>query len=143
MPAVGSGLLTHDYMEKIERKDLWCPRSVAHPYYDNGSLAVYKQCVKEPTKNRLYEHLLIEQNRAGIELGMNPQHLPNKDWMMICLSTLNPEHTLFSRQYVPVIRNNNVVHTVFPDPGGMYANLPKLAKGGGKARRGLNGGLTK
>ena len=69
----------------------------------NNRIVVYKICVKPPTKAALAEMLDAEAVAAELELGMDLDHMPDRAWMIIALATLNPDHEIFQKAYVPVV----------------------------------------
>ena len=42
-----------------------------------------------------------EAESANLDLGIDKSHLPERKWMLIALSTLNPNHEIFKKNYVP------------------------------------------
>jgi hypothetical protein len=95
----------------------------------------------------LYDYIIGAQAARKVDTGIDAKHLADRQWMMLVLSTLDPDHIVFSRSYMPVVRVDNVnipVLGLIPNPNGLYDDLPSLtASANGIARTGRGAGLTK
>ena len=108
-------------------------------------MAVYKSCPRPPSKQQIFQFIQAEETENEVDLGLEPNHLPNVKWLLLCLSTLNPNHEIFDRGYLPARRVGNVNVIAAPliqNPGGLYDNVPRF-NADGKGRSGRGGGLTK
>lgn len=66
-----------------------------------NKVVVFKNCVNPPSKATLLKMLEEEAESADLDLGIDKSHLPERKWMLIALSTLNPNHEIFKKNYVP------------------------------------------
>jgi len=78
-----------------------------------------------------------------LDLGIRRDKLPEKEWLLMTLSTLNPEHRLFAPSFQPESKKksvNVVTQPLINNVNNMYDNMP-LHSGANRAARG--GGLSK
>ena len=86
--------------------------------------------------------MLQEASSRKINTGFVEERLPEKSYLLCILSTLNPEHKFFARDYVPAIKQNGArieIMPLIPNPNGFYDNLPQIAVGASRTR---GGGLS-
>lgn len=110
---------------KIEQRKLWCPRDRLDSYWTNGKVVVHKNCADPPSRKELAAFIKVEEQRSDVNLGLDLEHLPNVKWLLMCLSTLNPLHPIFSPNYVHVGQNktkNAKFAALLPNPNGMYTS---------------------
>jgi hypothetical protein len=94
MPSINSTLLTVKYMINVKDGVFWCPR------YDYLKM---RPCPRPPLKYLLIEELEKEL-KAFKEIrntGIDEKHQPDNDWLLLTISTLNPNHRYFHKDYVP------------------------------------------
>ena len=56
----------------------------------------------------LFNFLQEEATEKHKDLGLDIKKMPDKQWMLYSLATLNPEHQIFSKSYRPVLKHQNV-----------------------------------
>jgi hypothetical protein len=85
---------------QIIDNSLWCPMDrEVHGYAD--CQVTYRNCQEPPSKSVLAEMIAAEAEKRGVKTGLTEQNLPEKSWLLLVLSTLNPEHRIFSKSYRP------------------------------------------
>ena len=62
---------------------------------------VEKFCARPPPKELLIHEINNILNRNGNKLGDTSKYMPDKEFLLFSLSTLNPDHDIFKRSYVP------------------------------------------
>ena len=72
-------------------------------HYPKCSVVVIRNCVTPPTKLVLARMLQAEADAKNLLLGMDEDHMPDAQWMMRALATLNPNHAIFAKSYRPVV----------------------------------------
>ena len=61
-----------------------------------------RACPCPPNKLKLLEYMQDECDKQKLKMPVqNPKILPDKDWIIVCLSSLNPDHLIFQKSYVP------------------------------------------
>ena len=59
---------------------------------------------------------------------MSPKHLPDKEWMLVVISTLNSRNDIFSKNYSPPIRwlvKKDIMHAMsVSNAKGFFEELP-------------------
>jgi len=84
-------------------------------------------CVKPPVKETLVQKIqtLCKKNNLNIA-WIDDKHLPNKEWMVSVVSTLNPDDEIFKKDYVapPVRKRLRDIETIVL-PNELFENLPK------------------
>ena len=64
-------------------------------------------------------------------MGLERNKMPDRNWMIICIGTLDPMHKIFDKAYKPVIKPRQAkFEPVFDNSDGFFDNLPE--------RRGCN-----
>ena len=120
LPSFKSSLCSLDYMEKVRSGTVHCPR--------HAEIRLLP-CAAPPTK----EFLLAELNRVaqkkGLDLGISEKKQPNRDWMLAVLSTMEPTHKIFRKDYVPPLKVQSVqLSKIVDNSDGFFDQLPKLTK---------------
>jgi hypothetical protein len=71
-----------------------------------------------------------------VDTGINLKQLPDKRWMLLCLSTLNKHHRIFQKGFVPITKVEKALNNlaIVPNPNDLYSDVP--AAGQGKGGRG-------
>lgn len=124
-------------------KEVWCIRTHYDEYWDNCDVVKTRPCLNPPTKLVLYDHLKAEEARKGINIGLDSQRLPDQLWMLKCLSTLNPDHKVFVKGYVPTINDRPISinnRPLIDNPNNLYSGLKGYATAAGRAG---GGGMSK
>lgn len=95
LPKLKSGIVTFDYLNEVRNKVFFCPK------YEQLKL---RACPRPPAKELLVEYVLHECGRRNLVPGFNKDDKkakPNKEWLVAVLSTLNTDHPIFGREYLP------------------------------------------
>jgi hypothetical protein len=133
--------VTVEYMMAVRRRSVWCPR------YEDVRL---RPClVPPPTKQLLAwidEALNIQRHNypaRPVQLGFAANRVPDQQWALHALSTLEPGHRIFGKSYVrePAPLVAAVRHPVVDNEDGLYDGLPRLPAPKGKVRRNIIGRL--
>ena len=127
LPKQSSAAVNELMLYQVLQGVYWCPK------YSDIKLV---PCVKAPLK----EVLVVKARSLCIARGhnvewMDKKHLPDKEWLVTVIATLNPQDEIFRKDYVapPIRRRLQDVETiVLPDE--IFAGLPK-SKSKNKARR--------
>ena len=72
---------------------------------------IYKRvnCPYPPGAVQLWDELIAECATQEIDIGLDaerPSKIPDKQWMIAFLGTLNPEHRFFKKDFRPAPRQN-------------------------------------
>jgi hypothetical protein len=127
LPKRSSSAVNEVMIYNVLQKIYWCPK-----FQDIKMMP----CVKAPVKEVLLQKLqaLCEENGHNIA-WIDSQHMPDKDWMVKVIGTLNPEDEIFGKDYeAPPIRKRlqDIETIILPDE--LFQGLPK-SKSKVKARR--------
>jgi hypothetical protein len=133
LPRFGPAV-TLAYLHAVRSGNVWCPR------YDDVRL---RPCLVPPPTKQLLEWVeeALQLQRHGnpdrsVLLGFAANRLPDQQWALHALSTLEPRHRIFGKGYVreppPLAAVNQ---TVVDNADGLYDGLPQLPLPKGKARR--------
>ena len=60
----------------------------------------------------LKELASFKENR---NTGIDEKHQPDNEWLLVALSTLNPSHRYFGKDYVPSIVESRKIFGKMPD----------------------------
>ena len=88
---------------QVRRSIYWAPRTYLSEKYPNADRVVYKICAHKPPKTVLLQMLRAEAHPRRLLLGIDANHEPDADWIIIAIATLNPDHELFGKGYRPSI----------------------------------------
>ena len=80
------------YMQKVRAAIFWVPK-----YHE----VMLRPCPEAPSKELLFSELSAIAAREGFQLGIDSASQVNTEWLLNTLSTLNPEHQIFSKSYRP------------------------------------------
>jgi hypothetical protein len=61
-------------------------------------------CPDPPTKEYLLSEVQKLATELGIETGINEKRVPDKDWLLVVLSTLKYDHEIFRKEYLPPLK---------------------------------------
>ena len=90
LPTFSSSIITTEWLIKVKERD------INIPLYNQIKL---RPCTNPPTK----EYLIREVQSYGREsYGIDQNHQPDKSWLMRMLSTLTPDHKIFTPKYDPL-----------------------------------------
>ena len=88
---------------QVRRGIYWALRTYLSEKYPNADRVVYKICAHKPPKTVLLQMLRAEAHPRRLLLGIDANHEPDADWIIIAIATLNPDHELFGKGYRPPI----------------------------------------
>ena len=104
------------------------PRTIFSNRYPNNEVVVYKICPNAPNKSVLEGMLGALALRRHKNLGIDKEHKPDRNWIIIAIATLDPQHEIFGKSYKPQVRPG------FEGPGvlinnqdGFFTDLPILS----------------
>jgi hypothetical protein len=84
---------TVEYLKHVRAMTVWCPL-----YVD----VRLRTCYQPPRKEIVYKEVLSELKRLNLPpFGFKNSLQVPAEWLIRCLSTLNPEHRFFDKGYYP------------------------------------------
>ena len=92
LPSKSSTIITVNWMLDVKDGIEWCPK------YDEVKLRPY---VDKPLKYYILQELSSELIAHNLKLTFDKSHTADVEWLLVCLSTLNPEHRYFRKDYYP------------------------------------------
>ena len=92
LPSKSSTIITVNWMLDVKDGIEWCPK-----YVD----VKLRACVDRPLKSYIMQELRSEIMAHNLKLTFDKSHSADVDWLLVCLSTLNPEHRYFKKDYYP------------------------------------------
>ena len=118
LPKKSSGFATLHYLDQVFKGTYWVPR------YNEVMLS---PCPRPPDVSVLHseiEHLL---NLQGKTLGDTSKSMPDKNFLLTCLSTLAPRHKFFNSSYMPPVKHRSPQITKqIPSYASLFEGLPIL-----------------
>ena len=85
-----------------------------------------KFCARPPLKEFLVREINKRLVHVDKTIGDTSRHLPDQAFLLVCLSTLHPQHEIFHRAYIPPPREPRVdrpAPVTFDDPKGLFADM--------------------
>lgn len=84
-----------------------------------------KLCPRPPQKDVLIAKFNKLMQDKGLRSGLQAEKLPDKEWLITVIATLNPEDEIFRKDYLPPARKNAIeeqktIHV----PNGFFEGLP-------------------
>lgn len=118
LPKLKSSAVNENMLFNMLQGTYWCPKS------DDIRI---KNCVKAPLKETLYTK--IEKIAKARDLNIawiDDKHMPDKDWMVAVIATLDPDDEIFKKDYVPppIRKRASDIETIIL-PNELFENLPK------------------
>ena len=95
LPKLKSSMVTGEYMEKVREGVIWCPK------YKDVRL---RPCPDPPTKETLMNILAELTTKFKLDFGAKEYATPDKEWLLICISSKDPDNSIFSKSYMPPAR---------------------------------------
>ena len=93
LPKIKSGICTVQWMIKVRSGEVWCPKET--------DVKNFKQCTQPPKKEELLKEVLTVAAAKRRRTGMDAKHVPDKAWLLVVLSVLEPNHRFFKKDYMP------------------------------------------
>ena len=118
LPKRSSSAINELMLFNVLQGNYWCPK-----YKDVRMLPSVKPPLKEVLMSKI--DTICRQKNFNIA-WIDSQHMPNKEWMISVISTLNPEDEIFKKDYVapPVRKRLRDIETIVL-PNELFENLPK------------------
>jgi len=97
LPKRSSSAINENMIINVLTGQYWCPK-----YHDIRMLP----CVKAPVKEVLNDKLQKLCKEKDLKIGwIDVKTMPDKDWMVAVIATLNPNDEIFKKNYVaPPVR---------------------------------------
>jgi hypothetical protein len=118
LPKYKSGIITENYLTNVILGEIFCPK-----FSDIKLLP----CPSPPDKETLIKWVNNIKSPTGKTFGIGyDDHTPNKDWLVVILSTYRSDLKIFKKDYVapPVRKRMRDIETiVLPDE--LFADMPK------------------
>ena len=92
LPSKNSTIITINWMLDVKDGIEWCPK-----YVD----VKLRPCVDRPLKCYILDELCKELIAHNLKVTFDKSHTADADWLIVYLSTLNPEHRYFKKDYIP------------------------------------------
>ena len=92
VPPIKSSGCTVDYLQRVRSGEYWCGK------YEEGKL---RSCYRPPKKDVIFKEIEDILAQRNMQLGFSDASKVPLDWLIIQLSTLNPDHRFFHRTYYP------------------------------------------
>jgi len=124
LPRQKSSCITSIYLGKVMRLEHWVPK------HNEVKL---RPCLCPPAKELLFTYLQSEASLQAISLGFDKQHMPDKEWMLVALATINEHHLVFAKNYKPdpaPLKKAVMSQVMIPNTNGFFTGLPKSNKKG-------------
>ena len=83
---------TIDYLVKVQEGVFWCP---------NYADVKLRSCYRKPKKEDILNQLRDMCHQRQLELGIINHNKIDGEWLLRCISTLNPEHHWFKKDFYP------------------------------------------
>ena len=118
LPAQKSSAVNELMLINVLKGNYWCPKT--------EEIRI-KNCVKPPLKEVLLAKLWEACAKRGLNIAwIDPQHTPNKKWVIEVLATLEPADEIFRKDYVapPVRKRLRDIETIVL-PDALFADMPK------------------
>ena len=129
LPPYGSKSINREYLQSVRSGHWWCPR------FDKVQL---RPCPCPPVKRVIFREIITLLN--GRNWGIINEDCANTEWLLVCLSTLKPDHEFFTKAYVPTAEDSRYskVKPVanIDNSDGFFDGLPALKSSNGKKSRG-------
>ena len=109
-------------MELVRDRKVWCPQT---------DEIQFRNCPDPPKFSVLYEIFKEVVSSSGKNMGLDPddKHVPDKNWMLVIIATLNPDHALFQKDYVPPKTEQEMEAIQYVrNEDNFWSGLPKLYK---------------
>ena len=90
-----------------------------------------KPCPPPPDKETLLKYMVQVEKAKGKKFGIDFRHTPDKAWMLACISTYLPDHSIFGKSYVAPPRREKLVNKAEVEwPTNFLQGLPPSRKKG-------------
>jgi hypothetical protein len=97
MPKLTATIITIAWMLKVRNGEIYCPQ-----YKEIHLLP----CPKKPLKSHIVAEVQRILKENNLNMDINPTHEPDIDWCMDFISSKDPEHRYFKKDYLPSIEES-------------------------------------
>jgi hypothetical protein len=106
-------LITRDYLNKVSAGAadvnvqvrlglVWTPRDRDCLDEKKGKKVVYRNCAAKPDKKTLWDILSGLLKARKLDMGIDSvSKQPKRSYLILCISTLDPDNSIFRKDYVP------------------------------------------
>lgn len=114
---------------QVREKVFWTPRTVYSKHYPDSEVVVFKICTHVPSKTVLQAMLVALAQQRNKNLGIDNEHKPDRNWMVLAIATLDPQHEIFGKSYKPVMKLGLGVGpgVQINNQDGFFTGLPMLS----------------
>lgn len=117
LPDRKSSIIAQKYMNSVRTTELWCPKfNEIHPL----------PCPDPPKKAYLLDELKLTVGDRWSSLGISAKKVPDKQWILAVLGSLNPNHQVFQKSYRPPVNLVKKEDKVIDNSDDFYSSLPML-----------------
>lgn len=146
VPAQTSTIVNNAYLDKVSNFALyafsyltfhpqvregviWTPRTFYSKQFPNSEAVVYKICPNAPSKTVLEGILCTLAKQRNKNLGIDANHKPDRNWIILAIATLEPDHEIFGKSYKPEVRQEfgQAPGVMVNNADGFYTGLPALS----------------
>ena len=100
LPKFKSTMITEEYIRSVITGRTYCPK-----FQEIKILP----CPRSPTVDVLLKKLHSICNHNNIShTGVDDMHLPDKNWLLNVISTLNPGDEIFNKNYLPPVKETKL-----------------------------------
>ena len=128
LPPFKSSCVTLQYIDKVRRKETWCPR------FEDARIG---PCPQPPSKEAIVQELerAAARNRFP-PLGFTPRNAPSKHWLLHALRSIEFYHVFFSKSYLPPpkVGRRPAQNAELANDDGFFDGLPPKRKAKGSQR---------
>ena len=129
VPSVKSSFVTVDYLHKVRTGAVYCPT------FEDIRL---RPCPVRPHKELVLQEVLRICRLHNKYLGDCSKQQPNKGWLLKVLSTLDPTHYFFAKNYMPPPRPRKREAKKLGNEDGFFSGLPARHRYTKVSRRTVN-----
>ena len=84
--------ITHDYLDSVDKGDFFCPK------FEDVKI---RGCYRPPPKTEIFTEIQKLLAEHQMNLGISDQSRVSKEWLLLILSSIAPDHAIFSPDYYP------------------------------------------
>ena len=108
---------------------IWTPRTFFSQQYPNNEQVVYKIVPNAPSKTVLEGILATLAKQRNKNLGIDADHKPDRNWIILAIATLDPKHEIFGKSYKPEVKHGfgQAPGVMVNNADGFYTGLPALS----------------
>ena len=117
LPSLKSTIITEDYMVKVRSGAVWCPK------FSEIRLG---PCVSPPKLEYLMNEVVRLSTEKGLDIGATPKNMPDRKWLLNVLSTMDPDHEVFKKSYMPPAPVPRRENKVVDNSDSFFDQLPML-----------------